>query len=342
MADYNLTPSTSALTDREINQLFDASLDNLHLLSSWKLIPFVKEIKGDWDEVIETVENGKDGTDWIADEESPKSGTIGSGYRTVISSKEFGNAFTLTRKTQEKFKATGDPRQKEKFKAHLDGALADVLEGMIEFIDRKVGAMVSDAFAGTNYKSLEGSIPVISASHAYKSGQTFSNLITVNSTVNKEFGYDVLEYFETTGARIDTPDGKKAAYKPDTIVVPYGTSVARAAKEILGFTQFTPTTINDVNIYQNGVKGYNLIEIATLGIDEDGNDLAYRDTLYFVYSSKFDSKPVYTVNFPTEMQTTYEQDKSNLTKYWRKFGTIGLGVSNLPVGLYGSKGTNVA
>lgn len=340
MAEFNLTPNTTALSDREINEIYDTYMESVHLLGSWRLLPFIKEIRDDWDHISSTVENAKNQTGWLADREIAKNTTIGSGYDTVISADIFGSAFEITWKTQKKFEATGDPKQKERFKMHIDEALTETLKGITEFIDLQVMGMVSDCFAGVKYVHADTK-PVISTTHAFKSGQTFSNRIDVGGTVNKAFGTDVIDFFATTKSRIVNSTGKKVLFKPDTIVVPSGTTVAQTVKRLMEFT-FEPTTINDVSIYQNGVKGYKLIEVPTLGVDEDGNDLAYRDTMYFVYSSAYNSKPVYEVNFPTPSETTMNKER-NGTKTWDNRATMGLGVTaNPPVGLFGSKGTNAA
>jgi len=341
MAGLNLTPSTSVLTDREISTLFDTSLENLNASNSWKLLPFVETLKDDWDLVIESIENAYDKTRWVADEENPDSGTIGKGYRTVISAETFANGFKLTRETQKKFESLKDSAQKEKMQKHIDKAILRVLKGIQEFVDREINALVSDAFLGTFSTSFGEAVPVISPSHAFASGVSFSNRIDVGGTLNKSFDHGVLDHFAVEGARIATPDGKETAYEPDTMIVPFGTSVAQSAREILGYSNFTPTTLGNISVYQDGVKGINLIVVKGLGKDRAGADLAFRDSMYFMYSTEFNDLPVYVANFPTEVDSKLEI-KSNRTKEWSSYGDLGLGTQNVPVGLFGSKGNNVA
>lgn len=330
------------LTVQEFNTTFSKSVDE-HVLISSKLIEknlFAKNLVDIYDttsseEVFTSTEGMKTAT--FRDESGNiQEADIGKGYRVTVEWQEYSIKVRLSSKALIQMQD-----DKTKLSTYIMEQAEEATRAMLRVQEHEGHRFFNQAFTTAStlnaFTLRSASIvcpdaeAVISNSHAYNSGATFDNYLTVGALTPA-----VLRSVDQAGANFTDAKGNPMPLKYRKIVVKMGSDTAHVAKQILNVRavadQFeTSTLTGSSGVVYETYEGWQIIESPYLTnanayffmIDYDSIDAPIKNPLFMSHEQR-----------PTRLETTFDSDNGDIVVPYN--GLLKLGVRNLPIGICGT------
>jgi hypothetical protein len=282
-------------------------------LEQYKANPFIKFYNtSEWSEIFSSTE-GLSGFRKLGEEETPDVVSLNQGLNITLSAERQGLGMVVSQDTLVK---AGDNTTK------IDEFL---MEQRNQLLKTATKAIMDDAFYAYNHAFDTGSTInapdglELCATHVYNSGDTFTNETTgalSETTMNTADEY--------AGAFTDQA-GKEMPLNWSAIMVKKGSAAARQAIKMFA-SNISPTSVDDVNIYAGSLK---VVETPFIS----STNKAY----WFLMDENIMASPVVlgmveTPTFGDPIKLENESIRSNVTGYWK------VGITNLPLNIYGSTG----
>jgi len=301
------------LAIKELQPIFKLALQAN--LEQYKANPFIKFYNtSEWSEIFSSTE-GLSGFRKLGEEETPDVVSLNQGLNITLSAERQGLGMVVSQDTLVK---AGDDTTK------IDAYL---MEQRNQLLKTATKAILDDAFYAYNHAFDTGSTInapdglELCATHIYNSGDTFTNETTgalSETTMNTADEY--------AGAFTDQA-GKEMPLNWSAIMVKKGSAAARQAIKMFA-SNISPTSIDDVNIYAGSLKVVETPFIST-------TNKAYwflMDETILPKGSPVVCGMVQTPTFGEPIKLENESIRSNVTGYWK------VGITNLPLNIYGSTG----
>ncbi len=184
---------------------------------------------------------GSNNPSWVPESGEFPVRELNKGYRGSFVAQHYAQKLIVSKDTRVK---SNDSM--EKISTFLQDERDAAINNMYDFMEKQVHLLLNTATTTTNFVALDGQ-PIISASHVWQTGGTFSNLMSSAplsiATVNAAAAY---------GGSFTAPLGQEMPLNFDTIIVKKGGAASRAARQLFGIKdsgQYKPTTIGGINIY---------------------------------------------------------------------------------------------
>lgn len=275
---------------------------------------FTIEDTTEWTEIFNSTES-MTGVTSLTELQEPTVLNLEEGYTVTLANTRFGGAITMTE--NDMVRAKDSTVMIDEFIKRKRDAL--LTEANHYFVNAIFG-IYNDAFAGATY--LAPDAQPLCGTHVWNTGASYG-FTNAGTALLSETSIAALE--EYAGALTDASN-KPMPQNFDTIVVKKGSVNARAAKQIFGMKGMVPTSVGDINIYEGE---YTLIETPYL-------TNAHKNYWFALATSQF-ANPLYVGI--TQMPMMHEPIRAlnnsitaNVTGYFK------LGITNMPINVYGSTG----
>lgn len=182
------------------------------------------------------------------------------GHNVLLSARSIGGVIKIS---QEKMNRQAD----------TDSAMNEIIENLgfeqllafYEIMDEDSHRMLNEIEIGSTKESqAPDGQPIVSESHQYKSGLTFSNKMSVAGT---QMSLNQIKAAISVGGRVVDPMGYRNPMTYDKLVVKKGSSAMHDAMSALGMENYRPSTRDDVNSYI--VSRYGMEVVETKYMDSD-------------------------------------------------------------------------
>jgi hypothetical protein len=276
---------------------------------------FTIEDTSEWTEIFNSTES-MTGVTSLTETQAPAVLDLKEGYTVTLSNTRFGGAITITE--DDMVRAKDSTVMVDKFVQRKRDAL--LTENRHYFLTTIFG-LYNTAFSNATYTAPDGI--ELCGVHVWSTGASYG-FTNYTTDVLDEAGIAALE--EYAGALTDASN-KPMPQNFDTIVVKKGSANARSAKQIFGMNGMVPTAVGDINIYEGA---YTLIETPYI---TTANKLYW----FALATSQF-ANPLYVgiTKMPSMNEPVVALNNSitsNATGYFK------VGITNLPINVYGSIGT---